>query len=71
MDIFETFTHEAVASASVAQVHKATLKAVVGNPDRVVAVKVQKPAIAKQMDLDLFSYRWVSLDDETALITGH
>ncbi|TXT13586.1 hypothetical protein VHUM_00953 [Vanrija humicola] len=56
-DIFETFSTEAVASASVAQVHKATLKAVVGNPDRVVAVKVQKPAIAKQMDLDLFSYR--------------
>jgi len=24
-----------------------------------VAVKVQKPAIEKQMDWDLFSYRWV------------
>lgn len=59
MDIFETFSHEALASASIAQVHRATLKPEAGNPDVVVAVKVQKPAIAKQMDWDLFSYKWV------------
>jgi len=59
MDVFETFSHEALASASIAQVHRATLKPEAGNPDRVVAVKVQKPAIAKQMEWDLFSYRWV------------
>jgi hypothetical protein len=27
---------------------------------RIVAVKVQKPAIKKQMELDLFSYRYVN-----------
>lgn len=53
-DIFETFSHEPLASASIAQVHRAVLK-----DGRVVAVKVQKPAISKQMDWDLFSYRWV------------
>ncbi|KAK8843490.1 hypothetical protein IAR55_007150 [Kwoniella newhampshirensis] len=67
-EIFETFSHEPFASASIAQVHKATLKPGVGGPGHdgggtVVAVKVQKPAIEKQMELDLFSYRslmWLS-----------
>lgn len=57
MDVFETFTETPLASASIAQVHRATLKPEAGNPDRVVAVKVQKPAIAKQMEWDLFSYQ--------------
>lgn len=61
MDVFETFSPEALASASIAQVHKATLKPEMGNPDTVVAVKVQKPAIAKQMYWDLLSYQWVRL----------
>ena len=57
-EIFESFTQEPLASASIAQVHKATLKASVeGREGEVVAVKVQKPAIAKQMEWDLFSYR--------------
>ena len=46
-----------MASASIAQVHKAVLR----TPDGkgvVVAVKVQKPAIEKQMEWDLFSYRY-------------
>jgi aarF domain-containing kinase len=60
LDIFETFTQEPLASASIAQVHKATLKATEGHKaGTVVAVKVQKPAIEKQMELDLFSYRYV------------
>lgn len=50
-------SHEPLASASVAQVHKAKLRPEHGNPDQIVAVKVQKPAIAKQMDWDLFSYK--------------
>lgn len=58
-EIFEEFSPEAFASASIAQVHKAKLKPERGDPDRVVAVKVQKPAIQKQMDWDLFSYKWV------------
>lgn len=57
MEVFEEFSHEALASASVAQVHKAKLRPEMGDPDQVVAVKVQKPAIAKQMDWDLFSYK--------------
>lgn len=54
-DIFEEFSREPIASASIAQVHKARMK--VDGESRVVAVKVQKPAISKQMDWDLFSYR--------------
>jgi len=64
-DIFETFSHEPLASASIAQVHKATLRPREGGQGREgveVAVKVQKPAIEKQMDWDLFSYRWVKHD---------
>ncbi|PVU97018.1 hypothetical protein BB561_000811 [Smittium simulii] len=58
-DIFVDFSKEAVASASIAQVHKARLKS---NPDQWVAVKVQKPAIRKQLELDLFIYRcWCKL----------
>lgn len=59
-DIFSDFTHEPLASASIAQVHQARLKGGVdGEPGKLVAVKVQKPAIKKQMELDLFSYRCV------------
>lgn len=50
--MFLSFEKEAIASASVAQVHRAVLK-----DGTKVAVKVQKPAIAKQIDADLFMYR--------------
>lgn len=43
-DMFDDFERVSVASASVAQVHRAKLKD--GTP---VAVKVQKPNIKKQM----------------------
>ncbi|WVQ76577.1 hypothetical protein IAR50_006249 [Cryptococcus sp. DSM 104548] len=58
-DIFETFSEEAMATASIAQVHKATLRPGVGNEgsSKPVAVKVQKPEISLQMEWDLFSYR--------------
>ena len=46
-----------MASASIAQVHQASLPSADGSAPRKVAVKVQKPAIEKQMELDLFSYR--------------
>ena len=52
-DLFEEFSKEPLASASIAQVHKARLK----GSGTEVAVKVQKPAIRKQMEWDLFSYR--------------
>ncbi|WWC91410.1 uncharacterized protein L201_006355 [Kwoniella dendrophila CBS 6074] len=60
LDVFETFSKQPLASASIAQVHKATLKPRLGGEGekgKVVAVKVQKPAIEKQMEWDLFSYR--------------
>ncbi|KAI9096656.1 ABC1 family-domain-containing protein [Phlyctochytrium arcticum] len=50
-DVFETFTRNAVASASIAQVHRATLK-----DGRTVAVKIQKPQIARQVGWDLWTY---------------
>lgn len=52
-DLFDEFSKEPLASASIAQVHKARLK----GSGIEVAVKVQKPAIRKQMEWDLFSYR--------------
>ena len=57
-DIFDYFSHEPLASASIAQVHRASLAPKAGEAKgTIVAVKVQKPAIAKQMDWDLWSYR--------------
>ncbi|KAJ3270867.1 hypothetical protein HDV01_007338 [Terramyces sp. JEL0728] len=53
-DIFEEFDYKAIASASIAQVHKATLK-----DGTVVAVKVQKPEIQKQIYWDMMCYRVV------------
>ncbi|RCI01285.1 hypothetical protein CU097_015863 [Rhizopus azygosporus] len=50
--VFAEFEMTPVASASIAQVHKARLK----NGD-VVAVKIQKPTIQKQMNWDLRAFR--------------
>eukprot|EP00123_Amoebidium_parasiticum_P001628 comp12773_c0_seq1/m.7900 comp12773_c0_seq1/g.7900 ORF comp12773_c0_seq1/g.7900 comp12773_c0_seq1/m.7900 type:complete len:526 (-) comp12773_c0_seq1:114-1691(-) len=53
-EMFSHFEKEPIASASIAQVHKATLAD--GTP---VAVKVQKPYIRRQMPFDLFTFRFV------------
>ncbi|KAJ3259101.1 hypothetical protein HK103_002988 [Boothiomyces macroporosus] len=53
-NIYEDFDYEAIASASIAQVHKAKLK-----DGTVVAVKVQKPEIQKQIYWDMICYRVV------------
>ncbi len=47
-DVFASFNEEPIASASLAQVHKATLK-----DGRVVAVKVQYPGIQETVETDL------------------
>ncbi|MCF8045631.1 MAG: hypothetical protein K9J83_07200, partial [Desulfarculaceae bacterium] len=47
-DVFETIEEEPLAAASIAQVHKATLK---GGEN--VAVKVQRPGIRKTVQVDL------------------
>jgi len=60
-ELFAYFEKDAIASASVAQVHRATLK-----DGTKVAVKIQKPAIAKQIDADLFMYRGMAFFLEKA-----
>jgi ubiquinone biosynthesis protein len=60
--VFETFEHEPVASASIAQVHFATLRTRDGQL-REVAVKVLRPGmlpvIEKDLDLMRMMARWV------------
>lgn len=51
-EYFLEFDHRPAASASVAQVHKARLK-----DGRLVAIKLQKPEIATQLEWDLWSYK--------------
>lgn len=58
--VFEIFEEEAVASASIAQVHKAKLWPMPSDTEeKWVAVKVQKPDVAIQMEWDLGAYRAV------------
>ncbi len=63
--VFEIFEEQAVASASIAQVHKAKLWPRLGpdgqpeKEERWVAVKIQKPDVSKQMEWDLGAYRIV------------
>jgi aarF domain-containing kinase len=58
--VFEVFEEKAVASASIAQVHRAKLKPRPGDiEEQWVAVKIQKPDVRKQMGWDLAAYRLV------------
>ena len=52
--VFAEFEEQAVASASIAQVHRATLKT-----GEWVAVKIQKPDVSKQVEWDLGAFRIV------------
>jgi ubiquinone biosynthesis protein len=58
-DIFESFEHEPVASASIAQVHFATLKTKDGQL-RDVAVKVLRPDMLPVIDKDLSLMRMMA-----------
>lgn len=58
--VFQIFDENAIASASIAQVHKAKLWPSPHDPEgQWVAVKIQKPAVAKQTEWDLGAYRMV------------
>lgn len=52
--VFDEFEEQAVASASIAQVHRARLKS-----GEQVAVKIQKPDVNKQVEWDLGAFRIV------------
>jgi ubiquinone biosynthesis protein len=68
-DIFETFEREPVASASIAQVHFATLRGK-GGVVREVAIKVLRPGMLPVIDKDLSLMRmmagWVESLSATA-----
>ncbi len=53
-ELFLHFDHQAVAAASLGQVHFATL-----HSGREVAVKVQRPRIEEIVDVDLSALKWV------------
>lgn len=53
-EVFLEFEHQAVAAASLGQVHYARLR-----NGREVAVKVQRPHIEEIVDVDLSALRWV------------
>lgn len=53
-DLFLQIDETPIASASIAQVHKAILK----NGDHV-AVKIQKNSVSRQLESDLFTYKYV------------
>ncbi|KAJ7190215.1 ABC1 family-domain-containing protein [Mycena pura] len=58
--VFEYFDENAIASASIAQVHKARMWPEPGETEgQWVAVKIQKPDVAKQTEWDLGAYRIV------------
>lgn len=73
---FDDFSRVAIASASIAQVHRARLKVQPGEPqwkegEGYVAVKVRKPSVPKQLELDLFAYRYGPTSDSNLLTPQH
>ncbi len=57
-EVFERFDPEPIATASIAQVHRALLRD--GDALRDVVVKVQRPGIQQRMLADLSLLRWLS-----------
>jgi predicted unusual protein kinase regulating ubiquinone biosynthesis (AarF/ABC1/UbiB family) len=52
-DLFQSFEFEPIASASIGQVHRAIL-----NDGRLVAIKIQRPDLARILYQDLGCMRW-------------
>ncbi|CCW63135.1 unnamed protein product [Phytomonas sp. EM1] len=60
-ELFERFEEKPVASASIAQVHRARIRPIDGNgAAREVAVKVQRPCIRRQAPWDLAAFQLMS-----------
>lgn len=59
-EIFAEFEPTPVASASLAQVYRARLRAPASEAGRIVAVKVQRPHIAKNLQTDLTFVAWLA-----------
>jgi len=68
-DVFVDFTHEPVASASIAQVHFATLRDRAGSL-REVAVKVLRPGMLRVIDKDLALMRMLAAWVERLSVDG-
>lgn len=58
-EIYASFSEAPLASASIGQVHRATLKAVEG-PDHEVVVKLQRPNIRQVIERDLDLLYWLA-----------
>jgi len=56
IDVFATFDSEPLAAASIAQVHRATLRAT----GQEVVVKVQRPSVARSVRQDLKVMAWLA-----------
>lgn len=52
-ELFSEFESEPIASASIAQVHRARLIGADGGPGDLVAVKIQRPGVARTIHADL------------------
>lgn len=65
-EIFEDFEEKPVASGSIAQVHKATLR--YGGSERLVAVKVRHPGVSDVIRRDFIIINWVA--NLTTLVPG-
>lgn len=50
---FATFDEAPLASASIAQVHRATLRGAAGEPEREVVLKIQRPGVRPKIESDL------------------
>lgn len=55
-EVFSSFEKEPIASASLAQVHKAILR----STGERVAVKIQKPRIRKQFKADMWAHYMIN-----------
>jgi len=59
-DVYEVLDPQPLASASIAQVHRATLRGIDGAPNLDVVVKLQRPNIRAVIERDLDLLHWMA-----------